>query len=52
MFSKFYKIFSSKIFDDYIIDLSKRCINFINNNKIISLNNKADGSVLSAADLK
>ena len=52
MFSKFSKIFNSKNFDNYIISLSKKCINFINNAKIITLNDKADGSALSTADLK
>ena len=45
------KNFNSKSFDTYIISLSTKCIDLINNIQIKALDNKKDGSSLSEADL-
>ena len=45
------KNFNSTSFDTYIISLSTKCIDLINNIQIKALDNKKDGSSLSEADL-
>ena len=44
------KNFNSTSFDTYIISLSTKCIDLINNIQIKALDNKKDGSSLSEAD--
>ena len=41
-----------KLFDDFIIYVANKCIDYITQSDIKILNNKVDGSPLSVADLK
>jgi 3'(2'), 5'-bisphosphate nucleotidase len=41
-----------KIFDDFIIDVANKCIDYIAQSDIKILNNKVDGTPLSVADLE
>jgi 3'(2'), 5'-bisphosphate nucleotidase len=56
MLDKFYTEFfheiNKKEFDQYIINIANNCINYIKESTIKRLENKNDGTPLSAADLK
>ncbi len=52
MLYKFYEIFDTSDFDKHIINLTRKCISFINRSSVEILDKKKDGSPLSVADLK